>query len=63
MQNNKFNLPVIIDKLSKRRSYLIYVDHIEHFINDTNNNIYVIKMYRRFNNNYQYCGINLRYLI
>jgi hypothetical protein len=60
---NKFNIPVVIDKVSNRRKYNnINNNHIEHFINDTNSKTYVIKIYRRFNNNYQYCGINLRYL-
>lgn len=58
---NKFNIPVIIDTPSKRRTYLIYVDHIEHFINDINHSYFIIKMYSRLNKNNTKFGINLRY--
>lgn len=61
---NKFNIPVIIDKLSNRNpTYRNYGrDIIEHFINDINNNDYLIKLYARFKNVPTQTGIKLRYL-
>lgn len=61
---NKFNIPIILDKLSNRNPTYRNRgrDIIEHFINDTNNNNYVIKMYSRFKNVPTQTGIELRYL-
>lgn len=64
---NKFNIPVVVDKLSNRTPAYYYnsFNCIKHFINDTNNKDYVIKQYSRFiTNNIQFTikyGINLRY--